>query len=171
MAHVPWGTGFVYVRGELVQQLEPSAVGWLAMRASEDFTRLTDYEFAYFDDARRFEVLTVPFQDFAGFNASLELLLDIGPERVERHVAVLVDQAVEWAQSRGDMRLVTPADPERRAGIVSIAPPDPRAASDRLRQVRVSHSLREGAIRLSPHCYNTREEVARALDVLGDQGA
>ena len=65
------------------------------------------------------------------------------------------------------MTLVTPADPARRAAIVAIAPPDPVAASKRLTAAKVIHSLRENAIRLSPHCYNTREEVARALEVLG----
>jgi selenocysteine lyase/cysteine desulfurase len=162
----PWGTGFVYVRDDLVRRLEPSAVGWMAMRGSEDFTRLVDYDFTYHDDARRFEVMTVPYQDFAGYNASLEMLLTLGPPAVERHVARVVDDAVEWAQSRGDVRLVTPAERSRRAGIVSIAPPDARAASERLARARVSHSLREGAIRLSPHCYNTREEMRRALALM-----
>jgi len=163
----PWGTGFVYVRSELVTALEPSSVGWLAMRGSEDFTRLVDYDFTYWDDARRFEVITLPFQDFAGLNASLELLLELGPKRVEEHVAGLVDMAVEWSRNRAAVKLVTPAEPERRAGIVALAPSDPRAASEKLKRARISHSLREGAIRLSPHCYNTDAEMEEALEVLG----
>ena len=165
----PWGTGFLYVREELARTLEPHVVGWLAMRASEDFTRLVDYEYAFHDDARRFEVITLPFQDFAGFDASVEMLLELGPAAIERHVQSLVDMVVDWAGARRDVRLVTPADPERRAGIVSLAPPDPRAASERLTRARVSHAVREGAIRLSPHCYNTREDVRRALDVLAGE--
>jgi selenocysteine lyase/cysteine desulfurase len=163
----PWGSGFTYVRLELVRQLEPEAVGWMAMKASEDFTRLVDYEFAFHDDARRFEVITVPFQDFAGFNASLEMMVELGFKNIEAHDAALVGQAVDWAQGRKDMRLVTPADPARRAGIVSIAPPDPAATSARLTKAKIIHSLREGAIRLSPHCYNTSGEMTRALEVLG----
>ncbi len=163
----PWGSGFVYVRRELVQQLEPEAVGWMAMRASEDFTRLVDYEFAYHDDARRFEVITVPFQDFAGLNASLEMMIELGLKNIEAHDAALVVEAVAWAQSRRDMKLVTPADPARRAAIVSIAPPDPVATSARLKKAKIIHSLRESAIRLSPHCYNTAAEMTRALEVLG----
>ena len=163
----PWGSGFAYVRRELVQRLEPEAVGWMAMRASEDFTRLVDYEFRYHDDARRFEVITVPFQDFAGFNASLEMMFELGIDAIAEHDARLTQDAVDWALARKDMTLVTPADPARRAAIVAIAPPDPVAASKRLTDAKVIHSLRENAIRLSPHCYNTREEVARALDVLG----
>lgn len=162
----PWGTGFAYVRAELVRQLEPSAVGWMAMRASEDFSTLVDYDFTFHDDARRFEVITLPFQDFAGFNASAELLLELGLDSVEQHARDIVTHAVEWAERRPDVRLVTPREESRRAGIVSIAPADPVAASARLKRTRVSHSLREGAIRLSPHCYNTHEEMDQALAAL-----
>ena len=64
------------------------------------------------------------------------------------------------------VRLVTPADPRRRAGVVAIAPRDPEGASARLTDAGVIHSLREGAIRLSPHFYNTEAEVDRAIEVL-----
>ncbi len=169
----PWGTGFVYVKKELIQRMEPGVVGWMATRGSEDFSRLVDYDFTYYDDARRFEVVTLPYQDFAGFNSSLEMLLELGPEAVERHIAGLVDIAVEWAGSRRDVRLITPADPARRAGIVAMIPNgDVRAASERLTRAKVAHSLREGAIRFAPHCYNTEEEVRTALAVMvGERGA
>lgn len=163
----PWGSGFVYVREELARRLEPSAVGWMATRGSEDFSRLVDYDFTYYDDARRFEVITLPYQDFAGFNASLGLLLELGPAAVERHVTGLIDMAVEWAESRDDVRLVTPADGKRRAGIISMVPRgDVRAASERMTRARIAHSLREGSIRLAPHCYNTADEVRTALGVM-----
>ena len=162
----PWGTGFVYVREGLVESLEPSAVGWMSVRGSDDFSRLVEYDFTYRDDARRFEVITLPFQDFAGLNASLELLFELGLPAVESHVRALADRIVRWTRSRDDVTLVTPAESARRAGIVSVAPRDPAAASARLTAAGVSHSLREGAIRLSPHCYNTADEVDAALDAL-----
>jgi selenocysteine lyase/cysteine desulfurase len=162
----PWGSGFAYVREELVRTLEPPVVGWMSVRGSEDFTHLVDYDFTYYDDARRFEVITLPYQDFAGLNASLELLHELGPDAIARHVAELTTIMVEWAATRRDVRLVTPADPAHRAGIISIAPRDASAASARLTKAGVSHSLREGAIRLAPYAYNTREEVRRALAVM-----
>lgn len=162
----PWGTGFVYVRDALVRQLEPASVGWMSVRGSDDFSRLVDYDFTYRDDARRFEVVTLPFQDFAAANASLELLLALGPARVAARVRALADRIVASASGRQDVELVTPADPSRRAGIVSLRVSDAAAASARLTQAGVSHSLREGAIRLSPHCYNTELEVDRALELL-----
>jgi selenocysteine lyase/cysteine desulfurase len=169
----PWGTGFVYVKKELIRGLEPGVVGWMATRGSEDFSRLVDYDFNYHDDARRFEVVTLPYQDFAAFNSSLELLLELGPRAVERHVTGLVNIAVEWASSRRDVRLITPADSAQRAGIVALVPRgDVRAASERLTRAKIAHSLREGAIRFAPHCYNTEDEIRTALAVMvGERGA
>ena len=162
----PWGTGFVYVRPELVQQIEPQAVGWLSTRASENFGSLVDYDLTYLPDARRFEVITVPFQDFSGMNASLELLFELGPAAIEAHVADLATRIVDWATSRRDVSLVTPSSPERRAGIVTVRPRDTAAAAAKLTQDGVVFSVREGGIRLSPHCFNTREEVDAALAAL-----
>jgi cysteine desulfurase/selenocysteine lyase len=164
----PWGSGFVYVREGLVKEIEPAVVGWLAMKSSEDFTRMVDYDFKFYDDARRFQINTLPAPDFAGLNASLELFLALGPASVERHIEGIVSEAVEWAGANGDkVRLVTPADPAKRAGVLAIAPRDPKAASKALSEAKIFHSLREGAIRLSPHCFNTSGEMGRALDVLG----
>ncbi|MBK5188459.1 MAG: aminotransferase class V-fold PLP-dependent enzyme [Gemmatimonadaceae bacterium] len=163
----PWGTGFVYVREELARTLDPAVVGWLAMRSSEDFTRMVDYDFTFYDDARRFQINTLPAQDFAGMNASIEMCLELGAEAVEKHIEGIVTEAVTWAGANGDkVRLVTPADPKKRAGVLAIAPRDPKVASKALSGARISHSLREGAIRFSPHCYNTSAEMRKALDVL-----
>jgi selenocysteine lyase/cysteine desulfurase len=64
------------------------------------------------------------------------------------------------------VELVTPRDASCRAAVVSVRPRDAGAASARLTQAGVAHSLREGAIRLSPHFYNTLEEVRRALELV-----
>jgi cysteine desulfurase / selenocysteine lyase len=162
----PWGTGFVYVRRELIQHLEPNDVGWMSVRSSEDFTRLCDYELAYFDDARRFEVITLPFQDFAGLNASLDLFYEVGLRRVAALVESRATQIIDAVQRRNDLRLVTPADPARRAGMVSVIPRDPVVTSRRLAESGVVHSLREGIIRLAPHFYTSEEELDRALSYL-----
>jgi len=142
-------------------------VSWMAVQGSDDFRQLLDYDMTWRADARRFEFVTVPFQDFAGMNASLELLLELGSVDIAAHVEGLANQVVEWAQDRRDMRLVTPADPAKRAGIVCVAPPDPEATSQRLREAGITHSQREGAMRLAIHCYNTRDDIDHALRVIG----
>ncbi len=162
----PWGTGFLYVRRELVRELVPHTVSWMATKNSEDFTQLCNYELNWFDSARRFEMITLPYQEFAGFNASLELFESIGWSRVHELVAERASQIVDWACKRTDMTLVTPSDPARRAGVIAVRPRDPVEASARLFAAGVPHALREGMLRLAPHFYTSAEEVERAMSVL-----
>ena len=163
----PWGSGFVWLRPDLVDSLRPVDVSWMATRCSDDFTRLTDYDFTYREDARKFEVITLPYQDFAGLNESLDVFFQVGLDVVYERVERLTGRIVDWALGTAGVRLVTPPERERRAGIVAVAPHDPAAASERLARAGVIHSLREGAIRLSPHFYNTEEEIDAALELLG----
>ena len=162
----PWGTGFVYVRRELVTALEPHDVGWACMKASVDYTRLTDYEFDFFDDARRFEVVTLAYQDFAAANASTAVLLDVGVANIATHIERIGTRVVDWAASRADVRMVTPTDPARRAGVLSFTSTRLDVMATALKAAQVNHVVREGAIRLSPHCYNTLEEIDRVLALL-----
>ncbi|MCC6429939.1 MAG: aminotransferase class V-fold PLP-dependent enzyme [Gemmatimonadaceae bacterium] len=162
----PWGTGFVYVRRGLIEQIEPHDVGWACMRASTDYTRLTDYAFDFLPDARRFEVVTLAYHDLAVANASTALLLELGVPHVAAHIERLGATIVDWVNSRADVELVTPVDPARRAGVVAFAPADPGPMGARLREARVAHVVREGAIRFSPHVYNTAAELESVLGVL-----
>ena len=162
----PWGTGFAYIHRDLVAELDPPVVGWLSMPASADFTRFLDYDYAFYPDARKFEVFTAPMHDLKAMAASLSLFLELGPAAIEAHVASLADHAIAWCDGRSDVRLITPHDRARRAGLLSIAVDDLAAASDRLMQANVSHTVREGGIRLSPHLYNTTGDLDIALAAL-----
>jgi cysteine desulfurase / selenocysteine lyase len=161
----PWGSGFTYVHPGMLEVLAPQPVSWMAVRGSDDFSDLVSYDLTWRDGARRFEQITVPFQDFAGMAASLELLRELGHEAVHAHVAARAAELAEGARA-GGVDVVTPV--HRRAGIVTVRPSDVDAASARLRDARVIHSVREGTIRLSPHCYTTSDEIHVALGALGD---
>jgi cysteine desulfurase/selenocysteine lyase len=160
----PWGSGFLYVRREVIPVLDPPVTGWMAFEGTDDLTRLTRYDDTLRADARRFELMTLPYQDFAGMNASLELLLELGVERIGRHLRTLQEPFVRWAE-RTEGRIVSPQD-SHRSGILAIAPAAVEEAFRRLKAARVICSLREGSIRLSPHAYNTVEEMERVVEVL-----
>lgn len=164
----PWGTGFVWIRRALLRTLEPNPVGWMAPEGTDDFSRLLDYSTRWRDNARRFEVITVPFQDFVGFNASVGLLLDVGVDAVHAHLARVLDAGIAAADAHG-LRVVTPRERSRRAGILAVVPRgDAAAASRRLGAAGVAHSLREGSIRLSPHLYSPVEAMERAVRMLAE---
>lgn len=161
----PWGSAFAYVREDLIEQLEPPIVGWMAPKGTDDFSRMLDYDMTWRDDARRFELISLPYQDFAGMNASLELLEELGHGAIGAHVTSLADEVVKCADT-AKMNLLTPRETSRRAGIVSVRPSDAAKASERLTKAGVVHSLREGAVRLSPHIYNTIDEIQTTVELL-----
>ena len=161
----PWGTGFVYVRRELIDKLSPVVTGWMAHEGTDDFTRLTDYHPALHRDARRFELVTLPFQDFVGFNASVTMLLELGVDRIAAHLVRIAEPVRRWAESSGTP--LSSATGCHGSGIVCVAPPDIERVYHRLCEAGIVACLREGAIRFSPHCYTTVEEMERVVEVLG----
>jgi cysteine desulfurase / selenocysteine lyase len=160
----PWGSGFTYVRRELIRHLAPADIGWLAFEGTDDFTRLTQYDPRLRADARRFELVTLAFPDFAGMTASLGLLLEVGIPTIRDHLCGVVAPVNEWAARRG-VRLVSPTGPKASA-IVCVPMPDPMAAFNALRAAGISATVREGAVRLSPHLYNTADELQRVAEIL-----
>ena len=161
----PWGAGFVYVRRELIRELRPSVTGWMAFEGTDDFTRLTQYDDTLRGDARRFELITLPYQEFAAMNASLGLLLGLGISGIAGHLRALHVPVLKWAERSG-VRVMSPTDTARGSGILCLAPPDVGAAFGALKAAHVVCGMREGAIRLSPHFYNTVDEMERVVDIL-----
>jgi cysteine desulfurase / selenocysteine lyase len=162
----PWGSGFVYVRRELIRELRPAVTGWMAFEGTDDFSRLTEYNDTLRGDARRFELITLPYQDFAGMNASVGLLLRLGIAQIRQHLNALHAPLLDWA-ARSGARVVSPTG-EHGSGILCLAPGDVGAAYRALKAAHVVSSLREGAIRLSPHAYNTVDEMERVAEILED---
>ena len=162
----PWGSGFVYVRRDLIRELNPSVTGWMAFEGTDDFTRLTQYNDTLRGDARRFELITLPYQDFAGMNASLGLILELGIDRIAAHLRRLHTPVLAWAKRSG-ARVASPQG-SHGSGILCVAPANLGEAFRALKAARIICSMREGAIRLSPHAYNTVQEMERVAEILED---
>ena len=163
----PWGSGFFYVRRELIPELESPLAGWSAFEGTDNYTTLCDYSGGWRRDARRFELITLPFQDLLGMTHALDLLDELGIDRIAAHLARIGIPVLEWAHRRG-IRVVSP-EGARSSGMVCVSVadfPDPMPA---LREAGITASVREGALRLSPHCYNTIEELERVAEVLEQQ--
>ncbi|MGH7699095.1 MAG: aminotransferase class V-fold PLP-dependent enzyme [Gemmatimonadales bacterium] len=161
----PWGSGFLYVRRELIASLEPVMTGWMAFEGTDDFNRLTAYDATLRSDARRFENVTLPFQDFYGLLESVRMLVDLGIRDIAEYTRACQEPLLAWAEERG-VRVTSPVAEAHRSAIVCIAPPKPADAYHALKRARVVCSMREGSIRLAPHCYNTIEEMEKVVEVL-----
>ncbi|HEU5217190.1 MAG TPA: aminotransferase class V-fold PLP-dependent enzyme [Gemmatimonadales bacterium] len=160
----PWGSGFVYVRRELVPELASPFAGWSAFEGTANYTTLCDYSGALRGDARRFELITLPFQDILGMSRALDLLDELGVARIARHIEAIGQPVLEWADRRG-VRVVSPRG-AGSSGMVCLAAADVPDSLEALRAGGVATSVREGALRLAPHCYNTVEEMSRVAELL-----
>lgn len=161
----PWGTGFLYVRRELITRFPPTFAGWAAFKGTDDYTRLTAYDPEPWADARRFELITLPVQDFAAMNASVSLLLDVGISAIAGRLRELHRPVIAWAEQGGGM--ITSPRGARGSGILCVKPRGDVAAAYRALQANgVICSLREGAIRLSPHLFTLSNEVASVAELL-----
>jgi len=161
----PWGSGFVYVRRELLREIEPTIVGWMAYRGTDDHTRMTHYDENLWDDGRKLELNTLPFQDLIAMKESINLLLDIGIARVSDWLRDVREPVIS-AAAAGRLGLMSPTDGQHESGIVSVVTSDTEASYDRLRSRGVMCSYREGGIRLAPHCYSTPEEMESVVEII-----
>ena len=163
----PWGTGFTFVRRELATTLEPPQPGWLAFTATNDFSRLLEYDRELLPDARRFEVGSLAIQDFAGMVASIELFLELGVPAIHAHLLDVQAPLRQWARSR-EIRISGSDDPRTHSGIVSLEMADAEHVFEELRRRRIICAIRGGAVRFSPHFYNTVEEMDLVIEALED---
>lgn len=165
----PFGTGFAFVRRELAARCEPHRPGWLSFESTADFTRLLEYRWDLWDDARRFEVGSLGLQGFIGLAHSIELILEAGVAAIREHIRELQAPVLEWARSTTAARPVL-TDPDHGSGILSLFVDDAAGLNARLERAGVVCVPREGAIRIAPHFYNTAEEMERVVEVLRGSG-
>jgi selenocysteine lyase/cysteine desulfurase len=160
----PEGAGVLYVRRDLVDLLHPVGVGWNSVVGARDFSRL---DFRLKPHAGRWESGSLNVAGITALGASLELLLEIGIPAVAERVLHLTDYLCERA-ARAGLEVYSSRLPQDRSGIVSLVAPggNVRQLVKRCREQRIVVNQRAGRLRLSPHCYNTEEEVDRFLAVV-----
>jgi selenocysteine lyase/cysteine desulfurase len=164
----PEGAGVFWVRRELVEMLHPIGVGWKSVIEALDFARI---DFTLKPHAGRWEGGTPNAAGIAGLGASLELLLNIGIDAVAARVLHLTEHLCERA-ARAGLRVFSSRAPAERSGIVSLEFPgaDLKALVTRCRAAGIVVNRRAGRLRVSPHCYNSDEELDRLVDVLCSAG-
>ncbi|GAC1360255.1 MAG: aminotransferase class V-fold PLP-dependent enzyme [Herpetosiphon sp.] len=162
----PQGVGVLYVRRDIRDLLLPTNVGWLGVEW-QDYAAF-DYDRPLKETAGRYEEGTRSLIGLAGLEQSVRLLLEVGQEQIEQHLVTLIDATIQQLGEKG-YRVLTPWPTALRSGIIAIAHPQipAQALLDQLRQARIVAAVREGGVRLSPHLYNTLDEMHEVVDVLG----
>ena len=161
----PEGAGLLFVRREHLARLRPLMVGWNSVVQGNDYSRV---ELNLRDSAARYEGGSQNMVGFHGLGASLDLLssLGVGPvsSPVADQVLALTDFAASELAALG-ASLLAPRSGEHRSGIVTFLLPgrDPQTIRRQLEAAGIVVRCRGGGVRLSPHGYNTREEIERMI--------
>ena len=165
----PQGSGILYVNSATLPNLKPANLGWLSA-TWDDFNDIYSPK-PMKAGASRFEEGTKNYIGIYGLRESLRILLDAGLSEVAARVRMLVQLLRRRLEEKG-FETLTPADPQRSAGIIDAHKPgeDMVALFARLREQRFICSLRENRLRIAPHFYNTEDEIERFCAALPGEG-
>ncbi|MGV3756006.1 MAG: aminotransferase class V-fold PLP-dependent enzyme [Verrucomicrobiota bacterium] len=166
----PCAAGILYVRKELQDRLMPTIYGWHNVR-SPNF--VAQEEIVFRADARRYEAGTNNLVGIVGMQAGLKLIQEVGVENIGRELLRKRVELVPKLQEKGYTVLYANAAPQNCSGIVTFHKPgtDLTALNQKLTEAKVQLSLRadrkgQQYLRVSPHFYNTDEELERMLKLL-----
>lgn len=156
------GLAFLYCRRSLVEEIVPTQTGWFADR---NIFEMDIHDYSPSPTARRFEAGTPPIPSIYAGVAGIELMREIGVAETETHVRDLTELLIAGVDELGG-RVVTPRDPDRRGPLVAIASTNEHELVRALAGDGIVTSSRDGNLRVSPHCYNSRSDVEAVLTAL-----
>ncbi len=160
----PEGTGIFFCSRRAMKRLRVVNLGWASVVNPRDFL---SYDTTPLSDAQRFECGTLNRVGMYGLKACFDLIHTTGIEEIEARVLMLTDQLCAGLEEKG-YTVVSSRRPEEKSGIVVLRHSDitSEALYEKLYEANIVGAVRGGGLRLSPHFYNTEEEVDRVLDVL-----
>jgi selenocysteine lyase/cysteine desulfurase len=161
----PYSYGFCYVAPKW-QNGEPLEENWLNREGSEDFARLVDYRDAYQPGSRRYDVGEASNFILAPIAAvAIRQILDWGVENIAAALRQKTDAIADRADQMG-LGVAPPAD--RAPHLIGVSKPGgfPRELPELLAQEKVYVSVRGESIRISPHLYNTSQDLDRLFHTL-----
>jgi kynureninase len=138
--------------------------GWIAHEEPFDFA---SGRIRFARGVRRFAQGTPAVPALYSCLPGIEIVIEVGPEAVARESRRRTQRIVDAARARG-WELKSPADPARRGGTVMLGAEEPEALEAELARRGLLVDWRPGIVRVSPHFFNTDDEVERALEILSD---
>ncbi|MBK8268731.1 MAG: aminotransferase class V-fold PLP-dependent enzyme [Planctomycetes bacterium] len=161
----PEGAGVFYCRHELLGLLKPTTVGWLSVKNPMAFG---PYDMDIRDDARRFDSGSYNIAGIWALGASMEWMMGLGIEKIWDRVKLLTDRLVAGVRDKG-YRVVSSRQPGEESGIVAFVSDQhdhTRLVNHLMQEYRTVVAARLGRIRVSPHFYNTEEEIDQLIEHL-----
>jgi cysteine desulfurase/selenocysteine lyase len=161
----PFGAAILYIKRDIYEKLDPPFVGW---KSTEEPFEFKPTQFTYAKTAKKFEYSTTNYASKTGLAESIKYLRRIGIKRVYGYVLELTGNLMQSLSDIRGVKVITPREDERRAGIVTIRfeKADYREVAKKLGEKHVVVSPRFESVRMSPHVYNTEEDVFKVTEEL-----
>jgi kynureninase len=158
------GAGWLYVRPDLAQRLEPTFVGWQGHARPFAF----EPELEYAPDVRRFLTGTPNVPALYAASAGYDIVEEVGVDRIRERSLRLTSLLMELLDEAG-FEISSPREAERRGGTVLVRTPDDPAVHRELGERGIICDFRPDAgIRLGPHFYNSEDELRHTVAQLVD---
>jgi cysteine desulfurase/selenocysteine lyase len=93
----------------------------------------------------------------------MKMLLSYGTENVKKRIVKVTDHLIDSVKDLG-FGLQTPEEKQCRSGIVNFRVDKPQQLSEKLQKKGIVVCARANGIRVSPHFYNTEEEIDRLTE-------
>jgi kynureninase len=160
------GAGWLYVRPDLANTLEPTLVGWQGHARPFAF----EPELEYASGARRFLTGTPNVPALYAATAGYDVIEEVGVQPIRERSLALTQLLFDLCDEAG-LEVVSPREAARRGGTVTVSTPDHAACHRELGERGIVCDFRPdpiGGVRLGPHFFNTEDEVRHAVSELAD---
>jgi len=165
----PYGTGFCWIKKELREKLKYPQNYWISLMNEK--TLSDEGPIILMDDhsSRRYDVFgTANFFNYVPWQASINYLLELGLDKVEKHNQALVDFFIDGFNWDSFM-LTSPAIKNERTNIIVFSHGDPSKNSplfEFLKDKGFYLALWKNKLRVSPHIYNNLQDMEGLLNAL-----
>ncbi|AEC52485.1 putative protein aminotransferase, class V [Pyrococcus sp. NA2] len=160
------GLGIMYIRRELVEELEPTVTGWFGQ---ENPFAFDIYHLNYAGNARRFETGSPAVPTVITSLEAIKLIKKIDPKKIESHVLSLVSYATELGEEMG-LDILSPRNPENMGPMFVFKVNNPHGIAEELLREKIVVSPRGPAIRVAMHIFNSENDVERLFEFLKRYG-
>jgi cysteine desulfurase/selenocysteine lyase len=160
----PQGTGIFYCSSRVMPRLLHPTPGWLSVVGWNDYYK---FDYKLFPDCRRYESAQKNLMGIAGLNEALAMINGLGIASIEQRILDITDHLCRLLEKRG-FKVYSPRGDGEKSGIVCFYP-GTRDAEKVCRGLLRRGFLtvpRRGTIRVSPHFYNTHEEMEQFVRAL-----
>lgn len=161
------GLSYIYITEELQERINQRFVGWGSVK---DSWELLDYNLDFPQSAKRFQNGTPNVAGVLAANSSFDLFIDYTIENVERRIKENTRYLIEKLSEIGYSPILKNQEDFHLAGIVTFDSENADKLKNELAKRDMIIEVRVGRVRISPHFYNTKEEMDAIVKAIKEAG-